>query len=855
MPDLRTLAKQAQLIPFARPAVRAAVKVYRKVKKKKAIAATQKPLDAAGSLIESIANGQSFSDSVIEMVRNGRSTAARIKTRAFVQRLVDDPATESIGSLGLAVFLAGDELYESAYHYFVQAGIPLAIRLAPYEYFDSECYHDTKKGLRDLTAFLAENRHAVAPNQMMEFLEVLAKYHAHELLRGEVAELRSDAARVAQLTEENLQQLEWYHTHLNRNEPAPTTIPGAINFAVMDYKILDRGRTSSNRGDYVQTLAALSNLLRFQDIKFVGNDPLAPYLTKLKKHVHPDRRISGTPVAVQPVPIDRDWSHGREYPENTWLINNGWFMHRTFKGDVDFPYPSNIKPIMVSFHINDPDVLTEPVVKELKRIEPIGCRDWTTLYRLRDYGIKAFFSGCVTTTVGQILPPASGTKENKLALVESYINNIKYTSWHVDKISQVGDYVRDFSLVDGIDDARQMLTDYVPYKQIVTSRLHCYLPTRSMGFPVDFLPVNRSDVRFEGLLDLDDAAFNAIRHGIEDKLETILRVILSGASEKQVRAKWAEICADDVAAAEKYATTYAPAPRSAIDLPSVLAEFEGSRVVYAPNKRGKNAVDIALALDKNLRDEIAVVLQSVVDNTDREINAHILTRGLGEDFHATLRHLFPSMNFTFYNFDEVHYGDEIALLSHISVSTMDRLFLPSLLKKLDKVVYLDIDILVQGDVGYLYDIDLGDNVCAGKRTRLRTWANMIRPITRATLKFEPQTAWEIRRRLHDVGRMTSRTFNAGILVLNLKKMRVEKFTEENLYLVEQCMLNDQDVINIYSRDRVHELPMEWNTVPSQDFVTEPKIIHWAGPAKPWKQQYVLYKDRYEAVKARVDARL
>ncbi|MEY4312880.1 MAG: hypothetical protein RLZZ319_389 [Actinomycetota bacterium] len=855
MPDLRALAKQAQLIPMARPAVRAAIKVYKKLKKKSAVAAAQKPLDAAGSLIEAISNGASLSESVVDMVRRGRSTAARIKTRAFVQRLVDDPATEAVGSLGLAVFLSGDELYESAYHYFVQAGIPLAIKLAPYEYFDSECYHDPKKGINDLTSFLAESRHTVAPNQMMEFLEVLAKYGALDALRTEVAELRGDSARSDELTDDNRRQLEWYHTHLNRNEPAPKSIPGAVNFAVMDYKLLDRARTSSNRGDYVQTLAALSNLLRFKDISFVGDDPLAPYLNKLKKSVHKDRQISGTPVAVQPVPVDRDWSHGREYPENTWLINNGWFMHRTFKGEVDFPYPKNIKPIMVSFHIQDPDVLTDTTVKELKRIEPIGCRDWTTLYRLRDFGIKAFFSGCVTTTVGQILPPASGTSEPKLALVETYLNNLKYTTWKVDKFIQVGDYVRDFSLVEGIEDARQMLTEYVPYKQIVTSRLHCYLPARSMGFPVDFVPTNRADVRFEGLLDLDEDAFNAIRHGIEDKLETILRVILSGASEKKVRATWAEICADDVAAAERYASTYAPAPRSAINLPSVLSEFEESRVVYAPNKRGKNAVDIALALDQNLEDEITVVLQSVLDNTTREINAHILTRGLDENFHAKLRHLFPSMNFTFYNFDEVHYGDEIALLSHISVSTMDRLFLPSLLKELDKVVYLDIDILVQGDVGYLYDIDLGDNVCAGKRTRLRTWANMIRPITRATLKFEPETAWEIRRRLHDLGKMTSRTFNAGILVLNLTKMRTEKFTEEHLYLVEQCMLNDQDVINIYSRDRVHELPMEWNTVPSQDFVAEPKIIHWAGPAKPWLKQYVLFKDRYDAVKARVDARL
>jgi lipopolysaccharide biosynthesis glycosyltransferase len=76
-----------------------------------------------------------------------------------------------------------------------------------------------------------------------------------------------------------------------------------------------------------------------------------------------------------------------------------------------------------------------------------------------------------------------------------------------------------------------------------------------------------------------------------------------------------------------------------------------------------------------------------------------------------------------------------------------------------------------------------------------------------------------------------------------------------MYLVEQCKMNDQDVFNIYSRNRVVEIGTEWNHVPSQDFNAEPKIIHWAGPAKPWLENYVLLKERFEATKKKVEARL
>jgi lipopolysaccharide biosynthesis glycosyltransferase len=806
-------------------------------------------------VITKVAAGLSMEEAVCDYARTATAPKERLLARSFVQSLYDNSSQKDIGALGFGVMLTQFGLYESAFHYFHEAGDDKAKKYAPFEYFESIFFVDTKKGLAQLKEYFASHRDSLPLETRISLMKVLAKYTQVELLREETNIIYADKALMAALTDEDRENIEWFNVQLNHNEPEVKSLPDTINIAVMDYKLLDKSRTSRNRGDFVQTLAALSNLLRFQNIDYVGNTKLSNYLNSLKKEIQPHRQITTHAAKVQPVAIDRDFSSGREYPENTWLISNGWFMHRNFKGPVDFPYPKNVLPLMISFHIQDPDVLTPEVVTELKRIEPIGCRDWTTLYRLRDFGIKAFFSGCVTTTVGQVLPPATGTTKKKLAQVETKIDEKKYLGWKIDQFIQVGEQVRAFDLVEGIEDARVMLSEYVDYREVATSRLHCYLPARSMGLPVDFKPKNLADVRFEGLINLDETAFNKIRNGIEDKLEVTLKAILEGKNEKEVRKLWAEICQAEVEFADKYATTYSAVTPSNIDVPSAVAALEASKITVGNNPRGKNVVETALALDQNLEDMIPVVLQSLVDHTNREINAHVMTRGLGAAFRERMGKLFPQINFIFYNFDEVNYGEDIALLSHISVSTMDRLFLPEMLKNLDKVLYLDIDILIQGDVGELYDLNLGDNVFAGKRTRLKTWANMIRPITRATLHFAPEKAWDIRKRLHDKADLTSRTFNAGILVLNLKLMRAENFTAEHMYLVEQCRMNDQDVFNIYSRDRVLEIDSEWNHVPSQDFNASPKIIHWAGPAKPWKPEYVLLKTRFEATKAKVESRL
>ncbi|MCH9844720.1 MAG: hypothetical protein K0U39_04355 [Alphaproteobacteria bacterium] len=68
---------------------------------------------------------------------------------------------------------------------------------------------------------------------------------------------------------------------------------------------------------------------------------------------------------------------------------------------------------------------------------------------------------------------------------------------------------------------------------MLTSRLHCYLPTRALGGNVDFTPHNKADSRFDGLIDIDDKAFDNIRYRLTDLLDKILGKIMSGASNPE----------------------------------------------------------------------------------------------------------------------------------------------------------------------------------------------------------------------------------------------------------------------------------------------------------------------------------
>ncbi|MDN4473790.1 glycosyltransferase [Demequina zhanjiangensis] len=849
IPGSRTMRRALNSITGAPQPVSPQATRHQQIKAAKARKAAARAAEI-NEFWELIAHGAGVDEAAAQFARKAVGGSNRLADRSFLLALASDDSSRPAGQIGMGIFLLGDDLSVAALEYFEAAGAERAIRHAAPEYFEALCRSDREAGIKGMEKYLEEHREQLSAEQRFDALKVLGRHRDLDALEREVATLPADFGD--SLDDDGKQQLRVIRRMLAHRSAAPEAVPGAVSIGVMEYKMLDAKASSSNRGDYVQTLAAISHLLRFRDVDFVGDSPLAGYLTSLQDKVHEDRVITDTAAKVLPVAINRDFASGAVYPENTWFISNGWFMHRSFKGELDFPYPSTVNPLFVSFHIQNVDVLTPEVVANLKENGPIGCRDWTTVYRLRDHGVPCFFSGCVTTTVGQVLDPAAPSGENKVAWVEPKGDLPQYAHSTKVEFAQVRDDLIEMDLVDCIEDARQMLNEYASFDKVVTSRLHCYLPARSMGLDVDFRPRNQADVRFEGLLDLNKEDFQAIRGGLEAKLEAVYRAILAGQSRDEVYALWRELTAEDVAFAEKYATSDLAPVETSIDVPGVAEQLRGAARTWGP-ELAKNAVDIAFATDENLRNELPVVLDSVMANTKRPVRCHILTRGLDEGYGEMLSALFPEVQVVVYACDDVDYGSSLKLLSHTTVSTLDRILLPEILVDRERVVYLDIDILVTGDVATLFDLDLGDSVMAGKPSKMLGWSSMAKPVTRSSLALPADEAYRLRRTMHATASLGATTVNAGVLLLHLARMREEGFARFGLGVVEKCAMNDQDALNLYAGGRILPISDDWNHVPAQEFCgpKAPSLIHWAGPVKAWGEYFMPYKELFSAGRERV----
>lgn len=216
----------------------------------------------------------------------------------------------------------------------------------------------------------------------------------------------------------------------------------------------------------------------------------------------------------------------------TIIIMNGWFMHHPEK----FPPSDRIIPIFESFHINDAIAnrfFNREVIDYFQKYSPIGCRDLYTTKLLRDRGIDAYFSGCLTLTLDKEEFVDKTANEDIVFsdILFCYSPKIRrmhyweYLKWYLDnmkcrkikhdlikimpkKISERAKYVTQFTgnrfitLEERMFLAEELLRKYANAKLVITSRLHSALPCLAFGTPVLFVVNNIDDVRFSGLGEL-----------------------------------------------------------------------------------------------------------------------------------------------------------------------------------------------------------------------------------------------------------------------------------------------------------------------------------------------------------------
>ena len=158
-------------------------------------------------------------------------------------------------------------------------------------------------------------------------------------------------------------------------------------------------------------------------------------------------------------------------------------------------------------------------------------------------------------------------------------------------------------------------------------------------------------------------------------------------------------------------------------------------------------------------------------------------------------------------------------LPHINHMTFARYFIPDFVTE-DKVLYLDSDLIVTGDLTDLFELDLGENYLGAARSCFGA----------------------------GVG------FNAGVLLINNKKWKSETIRQKLIELTEKEHENvkegDQSILNMLFKDQYSLLEDKYNFQIGFDagaaeknhaFIFEipltplPKILHYISPDKPWKQ--------------------
>ena len=161
-----------------------------------------------------------------------------------------------------------------------------------------------------------------------------------------------------------------------------------------------------------------------------------------------------------------------------------------------------------------------------------------------------------------------------------------------------------------------------------------------------------------------------------------------------------------------------------------------------------------------------------------------------------------------------------------------RIFLPELVPDVDRVLYLDSDLIVVDDLAPLWDVDLN--------------GDLVGAVTNPLYPFMPDH--HVRVGLSD----PTDYFNSGVLLMNLLRMRTEGTADQLRHYAITHPGNDypdQDALNVVCRDRWLKLHPRWNVQTTifdlaadqlpfppgavAEALENPAVVHFIGPFKPW----------------------
>jgi len=253
-------------------------------------------------------------------------------------------------------------------------------------------------------------------------------------------------------------------------------------------------------------------------------------------------------------------------------------------------------------------------------------------------------------------------------------------------------------------------------------------------------------------------------------------------------------------------------------------------------------MNIFVTLDRNYRQPLRVMLLSLfMNNSEETFDIWLAGEGFTKEDQQNIQRLCERFGHQLHMVEVPQNAFAGApVIRYYSKAMYYRLLAAQILPDtLDKVLYLDPDLLIINSIRPLYDVELGDWPFAAATHEGLTGVST--QVARIRLSTPDGEAY----------------FNSGVLLMNLKKMREQVDPQRVFHYADQkrstLILPDQDILNGMFWDKIKLIDEGiWNydarkyqsyLIASQndkdvDWVMHhTAILHFCGKNKPWKKKY------------------
>ena len=243
-------------------------------------------------------------------------------------------------------------------------------------------------------------------------------------------------------------------------------------------------------------------------------------------------------------------------------------------------------------------------------------------------------------------------------------------------------------------------------------------------------------------------------------------------------------------------------------------------------------INILISIDNNYVEHAIDLLYSIHMHNDAFLNVFLIYSDLSNESIFKIKNILSDNNigkltYYFFNTENIHLPIHI---DYISIATYFRLFAPLIIKeKIDRLLYLDCDIICTGDILDFYNMDFNSNTII------------------AVENFENKTIQGFNQwRNEELGLPIDNFYiNAGVLLFNIPKYKNSINLEKILSYIDEnsniLLYQDQDVINkfFYSSKIIANKKYNYqiNYIDKGFEIQNPCLVHYSQGIKPWHNEY------------------